>query len=274
MRRSTHTPVMPGPKSTLPWRCVAAVACIATISPVVRAAAGPDVPAFESAIADRLQKLRPSGIAERNVRFLNVQAGPEKNGAHAFRATILIRDYGPGYPANHFYGETCVGRLVDQVYWMSPDGFGGWRVEGAMTPDLANRQCTRNPVAGVSSVPAESLQGTAAPVASTPSSAMQAAPSRPEARTAAARGNGGSAAIATGEWACYGAGGRALIGLAFRVNGDGTYTDLDGKSRGTYALDAAAGTLSFRGGHLDGQVGHAMGGGRFNIGTTTCEPHR
>ena len=78
----------------------------------------------------------------------------------------------------------------------------------------------------------------------------------------------------SGERECYGAGGRALIGLGFRVNPDGTYTDVDGKSRGRYAADAVSGTLTFTGGHLGGQVGRAMGHGRYKIGTTTCEPNR
>lgn len=199
------------------------------------------------------------------------EPGKEQNGAYAFRATIAIRDYGPGYPANRYYGQTCVGKLIDQVYWMSPDGFGGWKVEGTMTPDLARRTCKNNLEAGASSMPIETVEGAPAHTVSAPASrAREAMDAGSTARTRNARASG---AITSGEWACHGAGGRALIGLGFRVNPDGTYTDLDGKGRGRYAVDASSGTLTFVGGHLGGQVGHTIGQGRYNIGTTTCEPN-
>lgn len=239
---------------------------------LAHAVARPDAAAFEAAIEQRLQKLKPGDSTERNIRFLSVERGKEQDGAYAFRATVAIRDYSPGYPANRYYGQTCVGKLVDQVYWMSPDGFGGWKVEGTMTPDLAHRTCKNNPAAGASSMPVESLDGTAAHTATASATrTAQATDAASAARTPKSRASG---AITPGEWACYGAGGRALIGLAFRVNPDGTYTDLDAKSRGRYAVDESSGTLSFTGGHLGGQVGHTIGQGRYNIGTTTCEPNR
>jgi len=241
------------------------------LSHVAHAANRPDTSAFETAMEQRLQKLKPGDYTERNVHFVSVEQGKEQGGAYAFRATIAIRDYGPGYPANRYYGQTCVGKLVDQVYWMSPDGFGGWKVEGAMTPDTAHRTCKNNPAAGASSMPVEALEGKPARMADASTSR---APSSDAAAPVRARNSGGSGTITSGEWACYGAGGRALIGLGFRVNPDGTYTDLDGKSRGRYAADASSGTLTFTGGHLGGQVGRAMGQGRYNIGTTTCEPNR
>jgi hypothetical protein len=83
---------------------------------------------------------------------------------------------------------------------------------------------------------------------------------------------GPGSALKVGEYACYGSGGRPMIGLAFKVLPGGAYTDLDGKSRGTYAV--AAGTVRFKGGHLDGQSGRELDAkGQFRIGAmASCEP--
>ena len=130
----------------------------------------PGADTFRQVMHQRLQKLLISGYTQRDVRFVSVQAGSARNGAYPFRATIVIRDYGPGYPKNRYYGQTCVGKLVDQDYWMSPDGFGGWKVEGVMTPGLNASTCKDNPSEGVSSMPVEALEGTPAGAAAmTPS---------------------------------------------------------------------------------------------------------
>jgi hypothetical protein len=42
----------------------------------------------------------------------------------------------------------------------------------------------------------------------------------------------GGDGLQTGESACYGSGGRPMIGLASKVLGDGRYTDLDESSTG------------------------------------------
>src|SRR3954453_9178860 len=76
------------------------------LSHVAHAANRPDTSAFESAVEQRLQKLKPGDYTERNVHFVSVEQGKEQGGAYAFRATIAIRDYGPGYPANRYYGQT------------------------------------------------------------------------------------------------------------------------------------------------------------------------
>ena len=77
------------------------------------------------------------------------------------------------------------------------------------------------------------------------------------------------AQLQAGEYTCSGASG-ILIGLGFKMQGDGTYTDLDGKSRGRVAIDGT--TLRFIGGHLDGQVGRNLrnGGRNFEIGMISC----
>jgi hypothetical protein len=81
-----------------------------------------------------------------------------------------------------------------------------------------------------------------------------------------------SAALLPGEYACAGSGGRLLIGLGFKLGADGTYTDLDGKSRGRVTYSADGTTLTFVGGHLDGQHGRNVrnGGRNFEINMISC----
>jgi hypothetical protein len=62
-----------------------------------------------------------------------------------------------------------------------------------------------------------------------------------------------AASLRAGEYACAGSGGRILIGLGFILRGDGTYTDLDGKSHGRVVFSGT--TVKFVGGHLGGYVG-------------------
>ena len=93
-----------------------------------------------------------------------------------------------------------------------------------------------------------------------------AAPARP--RAAAPQFSG----LKTGEYACYGSGGRIMVGLGFKVTGPGRYTDLDGKNPGTFSV--SGGGVSFRGGHLGGQSGRDLRNGYFRIGAqAACEPY-
>ena len=86
-----------------------------------------------------------------------------------------------------------------------------------------------------------------------------------------AGGPGVSSGLPSGEYACYGSGGRLLIGLGFKVPSTGTYTDLDRKSKGTYTIQA--GIIAFHGGHLDGQTGRNLRGNKFVLGSmVSCEP--
>lgn len=74
-----------------------------------------------------------------------------------------------------------------------------------------------------------------------------------------------------GEYACYGTGGRPMIGLGFKVVAAGRYTDLDGKNPGAFAISGS--TVIFRGGHLGGQMGRDLNAARFRIGAqASCEP--
>jgi hypothetical protein len=229
-------------------------------SATVMSAQAPTADTLKQVLNQRLQKLRPDGYTERNVLFEDVRAG-KGSGDYPFQVTAIIRDYGPGYPANRFYGDTCVGRMDKRVFRMSRDEFGQWSVEGAMTVTSSEgRQCKPNPSAGVSSIPLSSLQGTAAPAGTPPP-----APATPAA-------SGGSSALPAGEYACYGSGGTLLIGLGFRNLGNGKYTDLDRKSTGTYTVQG--GTITFRGGHLDGQTGRNLHGNKFVLGSmVSCEPY-
>jgi hypothetical protein len=219
----------------------------------------PTVDTLKQVLNQRLQKLRPDGSTERNVLFQEVRQGDASGGDYPFQVTALIRDYGPGYPANRYYGETCVGRMDKRVFRMSRNDFGEWQVEGAMTVTSSDgRQCKPNPSAGVSSIPLSNLQGAAAPAGTPPPAPAPAA-------------SQGSSVLATGEYACYGSGGRLLIGLGFRVVANGKYTDLDRKSSGTFTVQGSS--ITFHGGHLDGQTGHNLRGNKFVLGSmVSCEP--
>jgi hypothetical protein len=62
------------------------------------------------------------------------------------------------------------------------------------------------------------------------------------------------------------------MGLGFRVVGEGKYTDLDRKESGSYTVQAGLGTITFRGGHLDGKTGRSLRGNGFDLSSTVhCE---
>jgi hypothetical protein len=190
-------------------------------------------------------------MTERTVLFQEVRAGAPVGGSYPFQVTALVRDYGPGYPANRYYGETCVSRFEKARFTLSPDGFGGWQVEGAMTPSMANRQCKPNPSAGISSVPTSTLQGSPiAPSASTSPSAPASSP------TPAATSSG---ALSTGSYECW-ANGQARMMMNFTIRSSTQYVGSDGKP-GSYRYEPATGRVTFQGGALDG----AMPAGFFAI---------
>jgi hypothetical protein len=194
---------------------------------------------LERLLTRRLQQLKPDGMTERDVLFQSVRAESAGGGSYPYRVTLLVRDYGPGYPANHFYGETCVARFEAQLFTLEPDGAGGWSVAGRMTPDLARRTCTRNPSAGVSSVPLAGLSG-----ASAADGPVEAPPGTP------AEAPGAGDGVAAGAYACW-ANGEARPLMNFSVRGDGRYVGADGQS-GAFRLDPATRRITFTGGALDG----------------------
>jgi len=78
-----------------------------------------------------------------------------------------------------------------------------------------------------------------------------------------------AAGLRPGEYACAGSGGTILIGLGFKLMGDGTYTDLDGKTSGH--VEYSGSSVRFVGGHLDGQTGTGISGGSsFQIHGISC----
>ncbi len=207
------------------------------------AATAPSAETLKELLSRRLQSLRPAGTTERNVLFQEVRAGTPSGGTYPFQATLLVRDYGPGYPANRFYGETCVSRFDKVRFALLPDEFGGWHVEGAMTPSMEDTKCTKNPAAGVSSIPLASLPGTAAPVGTAAAWPATAAPAAP------AAGSGGGA-LPSGNYECW-ANGQARLLQTFTTRSKTQYTGSDGVA-GTYSLDPNTGRLQFHGGALDG----------------------
>src|SRR6185503_16852496 len=82
----------------------------------------------------------------------------------------------------------------------------------------------------------------------------------------------GAAGLQPGEYACAGSSG-ILIGLGFRLQANGRYTDLDGKNSGTVSYNGSG--LTFVGGHLAGQTGrNVRGGTNFEIGMISCSLNR
>lgn len=78
--------------------------------------------------------------------------------------------------------------------------------------------------------------------------------------------------LKAGEYACYGSGGQILAGLGFKVLDKGKYTDLEATATGTYEISAD--TVTFIGGHLDGETGRELKNGHFRIAAqAVCEPY-
>jgi hypothetical protein len=81
-----------------------------------------------------------------------------------------------------------------------------------------------------------------------------------------------AAGLQPGEYACAGSGGRILIGLGFKLNANGTYTDLDGKNPGRVNTSSDGSSVTFVGGHLDGEVGTKVSsdGKNFQFKIISC----
>jgi hypothetical protein len=78
-----------------------------------------------------------------------------------------------------------------------------------------------------------------------------------------------AAGLRAGEYACAGSGGTILIGLGFKLQANGTYTDLDGTTSGRVVFSGS--NVRFIGGHLDGYVGtNVRGGTNFEIHSISC----
>jgi hypothetical protein len=80
------------------------------------------------------------------------------------------------------------------------------------------------------------------------------------------------AGLKVGEYACYGVGGRIMIGLGFKVLAGNRYTNLEGRNPGSFSITGDS--VKFRGGHLDGKTGRNLRGHSFTIGAQAeCEPY-
>jgi hypothetical protein len=224
-------------------------------------AAQPTVEQFKQVLEMKLQKLKPEGTTVRTVLFQDVIPGKPKGGSYPFQVTAVIHDYGPGFPKNRYYGETCVGKMDKWKFDLMPDDFGGWTVQGRMT---VPGECKKNPSEGVSAIALASLPGKPAGKAAS-ADAQGTAPAAPAA--------GDSGNLYLGEYACYGTGGTLLAAMGFHLKPGGKYHDLDGGGAGTYNYNARQGTISFRGGFLDGETGRDVRNTGFQLTSTIhCEP--
>jgi hypothetical protein len=221
----------------------------------------PSVEQFKQVLNAHLQALRIEGFTERTVLFQDVQPGKPNGGYYPFVVTAIVRDYGPGYPPNHYYGTTCVGKMDQWKFDMLRDDTGKWIVQGRMT--VSDSVCKNNPSEGVSATPASSLPG--APASSEPLAGAQ-----PATKSTGSAGN-----LYLGEYACYGTGGRMMAGMGFHLKTGGKYDDPDRGRAGTYDYDAGESTISFHGGFLDGQTGSHVTNRGFQLSSTVnCEPWR
>ncbi|MBK8284985.1 MAG: hypothetical protein IPK97_08855 [Ahniella sp.] len=214
---------------------------------------GPTPEQFKAALDAQLQALRPGGMTERTVLFENVRVGKSNGPRHSFSVTATVHDYGPGYPSNGYYGQTCVGRMDNWIFEMVPNAMGDWVVQGRMT--VTDNECRNNPAEGQAAVPVTSLAGQRA--------AAVAMPPPPE---------GGS--LALGEYACYGTGSQLMAGMGFVLSSDGSYADLDDDRGGNWQYDEGSASIRFSGGFLDGQRGSGVSAEGFAItDTVSCEPY-
>jgi hypothetical protein len=220
--------------TTLSLKLMAAIgSCVGSALPIFFAAqstaqaADLNVDTAKQILDQRWQGLRPQGYTERNVLFQNVRA----TGPNRFSVTAVVRDYNAGYPANRYYGSTCVSRFDDAPFAFRFDG-SKWQVDGAMTASLAKSKCLDNPSAGASSQPLQGLPGTPAPAGQI---AAGPAPTR-------------SAGLVQGSYECW-AYNRARGGLNFTIRGGGQYTDSEGKT-GTFSFNPADKRVQFKGGLL------------------------
>ena len=246
--------------STRAASLITAVAFIALHAPLaIGAEAAPTVDTLKQALERRLLSLKPTGMTERQVLFEEVRAG-KPGTTYPFQVTASIRDYGPGYPANKFYGETCVGRMEKWPFELRRDAFGDWQVEGRMSILTSDgRQCKPNPSAGVSSIPLASLSGSAAPAAAVASKgqAPQNVAAAGAANDDAQKRPRGAAATSTQppakQYHCvYFVGNQLVDAAPLTITGNSTYTDSEGK-RGTYSSNSPSSPLTFHGGNYDGQ---------------------
>jgi hypothetical protein len=220
-----------------------AISCLFFCAVGVSAQTPPSADMLKQVLTAKLKKLTPGGTTERTVLYQDVRVGNSTPGSYPFQVTAVLHDYGPGYPKNHYYGQTCVSHLDKVTFTLSRNEFNDWDVQGAMTPPMSTQQCKPNTAEGVASIPLSTLTGAQAPAGNPPPAPAPAAGSA--AQQTAASGN-----VKTGSYECW-SNGEARMLLNFKITGAGQYTGSDGKA-GTFSVDSNTGRVKFKGGALDG----------------------
>lgn len=228
--------------------------------------AQPTVEQFKQVFYSHMQKLKTDGFTKRTILFSQVIKGTPNGGYYPFKVTAYIHDYGPGYPTNRYYGQTCAGKMDGWKFDMLKDDFGQWIVQGRFT--VSNSTCKDNLSEGTEAIPVSSLEGTAY----NPGLIRQAPLPENKAQKKTIAKN---TTLYIGEYACYGTGGRLMAGMGFTLKPNGTYVDLDNERGGTYTYNPQNATLSFKGGFLSGQTGKNVKQTGFQLSNTvSCEPWR
>ena len=222
---------------------------IACSSCLAMAADAPRVDILKQELDRKLQTLRPVGFTERNVLFQEVRAGTPHAGKYPFQVTVTIRDYGPGHPANQYYGETCVGHMDKEPFELSHDAFGGWQVDGRMTVTMSDgRKCKPNPSAGASSIPLASLTGSPAPAGAAAAATPGGTGNKPAGK------DGAHGSVTAKSYDCVFSMDASLQTVpGFTIKAGGRYMDAEGKN-GTYTFDPAQSLITFHGGSMDGNA--------------------
>jgi hypothetical protein len=219
---------------------ILALSCVFFSAFSIHAQTPPSADVLKQVLTAKLKKLTPGGATERTVLYEEVRVGNSTPGSYPFQVTAVLHDYGPGYPKNHYYGQTCVSHLDKVTFTLSRNEFNDWDVQGAMTPPMSAQQCKPNTAEGVSSIPLSTLTGTQAPAGTT-----APAPSPQPSQQAASSGS-----VKTGSYECW-ANGQARMLLNFSIGSGSQYTGSDGKA-GSYSIDSNTGRIKFKGGALDG----------------------
>lgn len=231
-------------------------------------AQSPSVEVFKKVFNDHMQKLISPGYTKRNICFVQVTPGTPNGGYYPFKVTAYVHDYGPGYPANKYYGQTCLGKMDGWKFDMRKDAFGDWIVQGRFS--VTKSECKDNPSEGAESIPLASV-----PAPPYKPGAVNNTKNNPATKTQQKPTESVFANLYLGEYACYGTGGRLMAGMGFILLPGGKYFDVDKKRGGTYTYSSLTSTIRFNGGFLSGQVGKNVKQTGFQLSSTvTAEPWR
>lgn len=231
-----------------PFRALAMILALCGMS--ATSGPPPSVEDLKHTLEAALVRLKPAQFTTRTVLFDDVTAVAQDGTGYPFVVTVNIHDYSSGAPSKQDYGRTCLRRMDQWTFALTPDSVAGWKVSGRLAG--ADSVCMDNPAAGESAIPLESL----------------APAERPPVDDDA--GN-----LPAGEWACYNESAQLLPKMAFVLKASGKYTDADGARGGTFVYSAGRSEITFRGGFLHGQIGTNVQSSGFELSdTVTCEPKK